>query len=239
MLFCPCIEKIVILKAAKNFDFILQTSNSKGVKLEVIETKREFNQAIGKHFNGFINHQNIYAFVKPYNYFDFEKLVNETREKSIVLVLCNLTDVSNFGAIIRSSVAFGVDTIVIPKDRSVEVNSTVYKTSSGQVSKIRICVVTNISRAIGELKEKGFWSYAADLNSEKTIFDIKFPPKILLAIGSEDKGVGHAVLKVLDDTFKIPIKSEVDSLNVSVATGISLFYINSQSGFIEQKPSCL
>jgi 23S rRNA (guanosine2251-2'-O)-methyltransferase len=218
------IEKVVVLKSNVNFDFISKEASQKNIVFEIKENKRDFDKSLEKYFNKYINHQNIYAFIKPYVYFDFEKLLVEERENSIILFLCNITDVSNFGAIIRSALAFGVNAIVIPKDRSVEVNATVYKTSSGCASKIRISRITNLARGIEMLQKAGYWSYAADMDAEKKISEIKFPPKLVLAIGSENSGIGHGVLKKIDERFKIPISKEVQSLNASVAAGICLFY---------------
>jgi 23S rRNA (guanosine2251-2'-O)-methyltransferase len=219
------IEQVFMLDANKNDLQAIKTFAQKR-KVKVSEvSKKEFENNIRKIFNGKVNHQNVYAVVKPYKYFDMDKLLEDVSEDSLVLILSHITDVNNFGAIIRSAVAFGVDFIVIPKDRSVEVNASVFKTSSGCALKTKICKVTNLSKAIKDLQDVGFWVYAADSNSKKMISDINFSGKKALVMGSEGKGVGHAVLKASDESFLIPMSEKAESLNVSVATAVCMYHI--------------
>lgn len=166
------------------------------------------------------NHQGIIIDVEEYEYSDLDDLIKDNN--GFIVVLDHLEDTHNFGAIIRTCVAAGVDGIVIPKDRSVSVNSTVMKTSVGAALNIKICMVTNLNHAIKYLKDKNYWIYSADMNGEPYT-KLQYDDNIVLVIGNEGKGVSELVRKSSDYIVSIPIDKKVESLNASVAAGILIY----------------
>ena len=137
-----------------------------------------------------------------------------------IVILDQITDPQNFGAIIRSAVAFDFDAIIIPKDNSIEENSTVAKIASGALEMISIFQVTNLSRAIEDLKNENFWIIGLDGQSNNQLYDITKFDKIVAIIGSEQKGIRSLIRKNCDLMVKIPINKNIDSLNASNAAAI-------------------
>ncbi len=167
------------------------------------------------------NHQGIVIEALEYEYADIDEIVNEN---GFIVMLDHLEDTHNFGAIIRTCEAAGVDGIIIPKDRSVSVNSTVMKTSSGAAVNVKICMVTNLVQTINYLKEKGYWIYASSMDGTNyTNEDYKTSTCII--IGNEGKGVSELVKKSADFIVSIPMIGKINSLNASVAAGIFIYEV--------------
>ena len=173
------------------------------------------------------NHQGIIIDAGEYEYYDLDDLIKE--ENGFVVILDHIVDPHNFGAIIRTCAAAGVDGIIIPKDRSVRVNSTVMKTSVGCALNMKIAMVTNLNQAINYLKDKNYWIYAADM-SHTAYTDVKYDGNVGLVIGNEGKGVSDLVKKTSDFIISIPMSEKVESLNASVATGILVYEVMRQRG---------
>lgn len=153
--------------------------------------------------------------------------VIEDKENLFLVILDQIQDPHNFGAIIRSSVAAGVDAIIIPKDNSVDVTPVVIKVSSGLIFKIPIIKVTNISNTIEELKMKNIWVYGADTNG-KSYYDIDWLGNVCVVFGNEGNGIRKNVKNHCDKLISIPMSNNVESLNVSVSAGIILFEARKQ-----------
>lgn len=172
------------------------------------------------------NHQGVCALVSGFKYTDFDELLNDLREKEAakLLILDKIEDPHNFGAIIRSSLYFAFDAIIIPRHGSVLVNDTVYKTSQGAVDSVKISVVNNLSQAIEKLKKESFWIYACHMNGEN-IKDTTFDRKLALIIGNEAKGIAENLKKHADFIVKVPNYSDFDSLNASVAAAIVMYEV--------------
>ncbi len=151
----------------------------------------------------------------------------EDKKSSVVLILDGITDPQNFGAILRSADQFGVEAVIIPAKRSVKDTPTVSRVSAGADNYINICVVQNIPSAIEELKENGFWVYGADMDG-KPLFDVDLGGKCAIVMGREGEGLHRLVRERCDDILSIPSFGHIDSLNVSVATGIFLYEIKRQ-----------
>ncbi|MDY4010577.1 MAG: 23S rRNA (guanosine(2251)-2'-O)-methyltransferase RlmB [Fusobacterium gastrosuis] len=171
------------------------------------------------------NSQGVAIYISNHDYYveqqdAFENL--NTKEKSIVLILDEIQDPRNFGAIIRSAEVFNVDLIIIPERNSVRINETVVKTSTGAIEYVKITKVTNLSDTINKLKRIGFWVYGAA--GEATIdYNLEtYPNKIALVLGNEGTGIRKKVREHCDKLIKIPMYGKINSLNVSVATGILL-----------------
>ena len=159
-------------------------------------------------------------------------LLRESRGKqqSLLVVLDGITDPQNMGAIIRSCDQFGVDGIIIPKRRSAGEGSTVGKTSAGALSYVQLVSIANLERGLRSLQEEGYWICGADMEGE-SITESKLPEKLVLVMGSEGKGMSRIVKDTCDSLLSIPMRGHVDSLNVSVATGILLYEIRRQQGW--------
>ena len=165
-------------------------------------------------------HQGIILDVEDYKYVDIYDIISD--KDSLIVMLDHIEDPHNFGAIIRSCEAAGVDGIIIPADRSVEVNSTVIKTSVGTTEKMKIARVTNLNQTIKLLKEKGFWIFGTDMDgTDYTKLDYK--GKTCIICGNEGSGMSKLVKENCDFIASIPMKGEVNSLNASVATAIVVF----------------
>lgn len=172
-----------------------------------------------------MNHQGIIVDIHEYKYGSLDDI----KDDKLVLVLDHLEDPHNFGAIIRTCEARGVKNIIIPKDRSVNVNETVMKTSSGALNHVNIIMVNNLVQTLNTLKKINFFIYAADMDGEN-YQDISYSDKICLVIGSEGFGLSKLVKQNCDVIIKIPMKGKVNSLNASVAAGILLFGIGDNIG---------
>ena len=170
------------------------------------------------------NHQGIVIEAKPFEYSDLNSIISYSKkqEKPLILILDEIEDPHNFGAIIRSADAFSVDGIIIKSHNQVLVTPVVSKVSTGAIEYMRIAQVSNISNAINKLKENGYWIYAADGSGKDNYQDIKYDGPTVLIVGSEGRGISKLVLDNSDFIIKIPMQGHVNSLNVSVATGILL-----------------
>ncbi len=163
------------------------------------------------------NHQGIVLDVFDYEYHKLEEVSG-----NLVVILDHLADPHNFGAIIRTCECIGVDSIIIPKDRSVLVNDTVYKTSVGAINNVKIIMVANLTSAIDKLKELGYFIYCADMDGED-YKHVNYAPKKVLVIGSEGDGVSRIVRDNSDVIVSLPMKGNINSLNASVSAGILLY----------------
>ena len=171
------------------------------------------------------NHQGIIIDVGEYEYSDLDEMIKEAQ--GFLVILDHLEDTHNFGAIIRTCAAAGVDGIIIPKDRSVSVNSTVMKTSVGTALNIKITMVTNLNQTIKYLKDKNYWIYSSAMEGE-TYTNVNYDGNVALVIGNEGKGVSDLVKKSSDYVISIPMEKNIESLNASVAAGILIYEVNRQ-----------
>lgn len=168
-------------------------------------------------------HQGIIMDVVDFNYTSIDELFD--KDDCFLVILDHLEDPHNFGAIIRTSEAAGVDGIVIPKDRSVEVNGTVIKTSVGASENMKISMVTNLNKTIDELKKNGFWIVGTDMDNSTDYRKIDYSGKIALVIGNEGNGMSRMVKESCDFIARIPMYGKVNSLNASVAAGIMIYEV--------------
>ena len=157
---------------------------------------------------------------------DWELAVRKKERPQLVLVLDHIEDVGNFRAIIRSAAAFGVSAIFVPSDRQAPVNGTVFKTSAGNISKVKIIKIPNVNQLINKLKDLKFWTYAIDMpenSKEGVIWEQKFDSNTAFILGAEGAGVSQKVRENCDFTVPIPMENEVESLNVSVSGAIAMY----------------
>jgi 23S rRNA (guanosine2251-2'-O)-methyltransferase len=220
------IEKIYVSKTAKgNISKIINLAKEAGIVVSTTD-----NETLSK-LAGSQNHQGIVALSAVYQYFEVEDLLEyaeQKKEKPFLLILDEITDPHNLGAIIRSAEAFGVHGIIIPKRRAVGVNATVVKTSAGAVEHMKIAKVSNINNTIRNLKERGLWIVGTDVNGGKSFEEIDYDFPVALVIGNEGKGVSKLVLQNCDFVVKIPMKGKINSLNASVAASLLIYQVVSK-----------
>ncbi len=175
------------------------------------------------------NHQGVVAFVASANYYDADKLLAEivqkieAGEKPLIVILDGVEDPRNFGAILRTVECAGVDGVFIPERRAVGLTETVVKSSAGATEYVKVAKVTNLNRLIEELKEKNVWVVGTSFETDKCYTDWDWNQPTALVIGSEGKGLHRLVAENCDMLIKIPMRGKIESLNVSVATGVILF----------------
>jgi len=141
----------------------------------------------------------------------------------LILMLDSIQDPRNLGACLRSANAAGVDCVIVNKDGSAPINAIVHKTSAGAINKLKIFQVTNLVRTIKSLQDQELWVIGLDGDATTSIYDINLSYPIVIVMGAEGKGLRQLIMKTCDQLAQIPIKGDIESLNVSVATGIALF----------------
>lgn len=168
-------------------------------------------------------HQGIILYVRDYQYYTLEDVLK--KNPTFIVMLDHIEDPHNFGAIIRTCEAAGVDAIIIPKDRQVQVNGTVMKTSVGTLEQMKIVQVSNLASTIDFLKENGFWVVGTALENSVDYRDVDYSGKVVLIIGNEGSGISKLVRKKCDFIAKIPMYGTTNSLNASVASGIMIYEV--------------
>lgn len=172
------------------------------------------------------NHQGVVANISPITFHEMETLVArvlERKKKPLFLLLDQLSDVRNFGAIIRTAECTGVDGIIIQKKGAAPVTADTIKTSAGAAFKVPIAKVDHIKDAVYYLQASGIQVVAATEKTENTIYDVSFESPTAIVMGSEDRGISPSILKAADQTAKLPLLGEIESLNVSVACAVFLY----------------
>lgn len=214
------IDKLLILK--DNTDHVLKKIADAAKKRNILVHSVE-KAKLEYLANGQV-HQGIVALMAPFPYSTMEDVLNRAREKGrdpFVVILDHLTDPHNLGAIIRSANLCGADGVVIPNRRSASLTAVSVKASSGAVSHTPIVKVTNLSQTIEELKKKGFWIMAADMDGNP-YYQADFKGSLALVIGNEGTGISANVKKQCDFSVSIPIHGEIESFNASAAAAIIL-----------------
>ena len=221
----PVIEAINARKALKvflvhNFNDQKVINLIKDNKLPVVNIS---SNEMEKMCDGGV-HQGLAAELKPYQTVSLEEIIVKANKKNkkIIVMLDNINDPHNLGAILRSADVFETSGIVLPKHNSVSLNATVAKTSAGAINYVPVAVVNNLNQAIKTLKEEGYWVVSTDGSATIDYSSIKYDFPVVVVIGSEGKGVSPLVLKNSDYIVKIPQYGHVNSLNASVAAGILL-----------------
>ena len=203
---------------------ILAKAREKKIRIKEVDPKKlDFMCAHG-------THQGIAAVVAACEYKELEDifaLAEERGEAPFVIVLDEIEDPHNLGAIIRTAEAAGAHGVIVPKRRSAPLSFAVSKTSAGAVEFMHVARVTNIPQTLEELKERGVWVYCADMDGE-TFYTANLKGAVALVIGSEGKGVGRLVKEKCDVVLSMPMKGKINSLNASVAAGILMYEISKQ-----------
>lgn len=172
------------------------------------------------------NNQGIILDIPDYSFYSLNEILNG--KNKFIVVLDHIEDPHNFGAIIRTCDAAGVDGIIIPKNRSVGITSTVMKTSAGALENVKISEVTNLNDTLNYLKKEGYWVVGTDMENSVEYTDIDLTVPIVIIIGSEGRGMSKLLIKNSDYIARIPMYGSVNSLNASVAAGIMIYEVVKQ-----------
>lgn len=221
------------LKQKQMIDKILLFKNASGdVVKEIRELAKESNVPVqyvpNEKLNSLtnVNHQGVIAFKSGIIYQDLQQVidwVNEKGEAALFIILDGVTDVRNIGAIARTAVCCGVQAIIIPDKGVGALNEDAVKSSAGALEKINICRVNSLMKAVDTLHLNGIKVFASEMTAKKMLSQLGFKEPAAVIMGSEDKGVFPALMKICDEQFKIPMAGNFESLNVSVATGMILY----------------
>ena len=214
------VEKIYIQKGEREGSINLLVGIASKKKIPIVELDRA---NLDKMCCG-ARHQGIIAIASEQNYSSVEEILSyadELGEKPLVVLLDGVEDPHNLGAIIRSAECMGAHGIIIPKRRAVGLTATVAKASAGAMMHMRVAKVTNLSQTIDELKEKGMWFYAADMDG-KSVYETEISGSVGIVLGSEGDGISRLVKEKCDFVISIPMYGKVNSMNVSCAAAVIL-----------------
>jgi len=223
------INKVFIQRGLnnKNGFELIKKLNSKSIEISYVPIEK-LNRLTPK------NHQGAVATISPIKFLniqDLSELIESKQKELSVLILDQLSDVRNFGAIVRTAECSGVDCIIIQSSGSAPVNGDTIKTSSGAIFNIPICKVSHIKDAIFLLKQHEIKIYGASEKSETDLYQTNFGKKQAIIMGSEGKGLSNSVIKLCDSLIKIPLLGKIESLNVSVACGAILYELVRQKNY--------
>ncbi|MEC7595807.1 MAG: 23S rRNA (guanosine(2251)-2'-O)-methyltransferase RlmB [Pseudomonadota bacterium] len=158
----------------------------------------------------------------------FIKSITSFNQNPLILILDSIQDPRNLGACLRSANAAGVSHVILNKDGSAPINSLVHRTSAGAINSLQIFHVTNLSRIIKEIQKRGIWVIGLDGNTQSSLYSANLTGSMAIVVGSEGKGIRQLIKKTCDEIVSIPMSGNIESLNVSVATAITLFEIKRQ-----------
>ena len=217
----PVIDKILVAKGEKNGAVVAILAKAKAKQIPI----KEVDRVKLDYLSGGSTHQGIIAFAAVKDYCtvdDIFKTAEERNEAPFILVLDELEDPHNLGAIIRTAECAGVHGVIVPKRRSAGLSYTVGKASAGAVEYMNVARVTNIANTLDELKERGVWVFGADMNG--TDYEkCDFSGACAIVIGNEGKGISRLVREKCDVIVSLPMKGKINSLNASVAAGILMY----------------
>lgn len=203
---------------------LIAVAKEKGVPVQFLERSKLDSMAKG------IRHQGVLAQVSPVEYVELEDILSKAREKQedpFIILLDELEDPHNLGAILRSADAAGAHGVLIPKRRSCPLSATVAKTSAGAVEHVPVARIGNIVQTIKALKEEGLWVAGADMDG-KNYYEADLTGPLLLIVGSEGQGIGRLVKEQCDFIVRIPMLGAINSLNASVAGSVLMFEVTKQ-----------
>jgi 23S rRNA (guanosine2251-2'-O)-methyltransferase len=213
------IESILLLKGPLHGQLgrVARLARQRNIRISFLDRKTLSRKADST------SHQGVIAFLSDFRYSTLNDLIIAGGSQQRIVMLDGVQDPHNLGAIIRTSVCAGVQGVIIPDRNSANVNATVVKTSAGATSKAAVAQVRNLAQTVEQLQAEGFWAVAIDASGSETIAEIDSSRNLLLVFGNEHKGIRRLVREKCDHTARIPMKGDFDSLNVSVAVGVTLF----------------
>lgn len=221
------IEKIFVLYGTARGSLTEVIKLAKQKRIKIVELSKDKFKELAKDQNT----QGIIAKISDIKFHTLDEIIEiaKTKKKHPFLVLLdNIQDPHNLGAIIRTAECFAVDAVIIPKDNSANIDNIATKTSSGAVEYVPLVKVTNVSQSIDELKKNGFWIVGTSSHAEKKINELKFDFPITLVLGNEGEGMRKLTESKCDFLIRIPLYGKIESLNVSVSAAILIYEIRKQ-----------
>jgi 23S rRNA (guanosine2251-2'-O)-methyltransferase len=213
------------LRYDPQFSLLIDEAKGSGAVIDEVDMRRLSQLCDGG------NHQGIVAQVAPYHYWDLTELITKAKtdnDRPVILVADSLTDPQNLGSMIRTAEALGVQGMVIPQRRAVGITSAVQKVAAGALEHLPVARVTNLSRALKELKEAGFWIYGTTPKADTPIHDVTFTGPIVIVIGAEGEGLNLLTENTCDFLISIPLAGKTASLNAATAAAMSLYEVHRQ-----------
>jgi 23S rRNA (guanosine2251-2'-O)-methyltransferase len=226
------------LEEGKEFDKVFMLNGSPNPQIRELKAKlfergvfvkfvplQKLNRLTSK------NHQGVAAFISPIEFYDIENLLPQLFEEGktpFILALDSITDIRNLGAITRTAECAGVDAILVPMNHMASINADAIKSSAGALLKVPICRTMNFNKSIKYLQDSGLKIVAATEKGNQAYDEIEYNEPCTIVMGSEDVGIDKDLLKISDHLAVLPMKGEIQSLNVSVATGIMLYEVVKQ-----------
>jgi 23S rRNA (guanosine2251-2'-O)-methyltransferase len=199
---------------------ITELAATAGIKEERVD-KNQLDQLVAGSHQGVIALCELQNSAKDARF--LTQMLDSLERDPLLLVLDGITDPHNLGACLRTADAAGVDAIIVPKDKSASLNTTVRKVASGAAESLNFVVVTNLQRCLEALKERGIWLVGTADEAKRSVYDQELTGAVALIMGSEGKGLRRLTRETCDFLVSIPMSGDVSSLNVSVATGVCLF----------------
>lgn len=199
---------------------IAALAKERGIVVQYVE-RAKIEALAGGH-----RHQGVLAYVAPVPYAELDDILKAAEEKGeapFLVLLDELEDPHNLGALLRTADATGVHGILIPKRRSVSLNATVAKTSAGAVEYVPVARIGNVAQTLKKLKEKGFWVAGADMDGEKAYYEADLTGPLVLVVGSEGRGMSRLTKEACDFIVSMPMVGRINSLNASVAGSILMY----------------
>ena len=226
----PIIEAI---KAEKTFDKLFIQKNLSGeLADELLKTARENKVVVTKvppeKLNRLTrkNHQGVVGFISPISFANIDHIIDQTFSEGrdpLVLVLDRITDVRNFGAIVRSAECVGIDAVIVPSRGAAQISGDAMKTSAGALNLVPICRTNNVLALLKSLQQSGLSLVACTEKSKTTLYEVPFLQPVVIIMGSEESGIDTEILGICDHKAKIPLAGSIESLNVATSTGIILY----------------
>lgn len=218
------VEELYIQKGnlKGSIEKVIGRAKNKNVVIKTVDKKTLDNMANGE------VHQGVIALISSFEYSSVDDILKEAKNRNedpFIVILDEIEDPHNLGAIIRSSETAGVHGVIIPKRRSASINSTVYKSSAGACNYLKVAKVTNINRTIDELKEKNIFVYGTDGDAKNYYNKTNLTGPIAIVIGNEGKGISMQIKKNCDELIKIPMRGKITSLNASNACAIVCYEV--------------
>ena len=216
------VREILVEAGAKNPRLVEIEGNARRMGIEVRKVAQQALDGVA----GGLRHQGVaarYAAAKTWDEHELEGLVEAAAGRALVLVLDGVQDPHNLGACLRSAAAAAVTAVVIPKDKAVQVNATVRKTSAGAADTIPVIRATNLSRVLRDLQKLGVWIHGLAGDAGASLYDLDLTGNAALVLGGEADGMRRLTREHCDSVVRIPMPGDFESLNVSVATGVALF----------------
>lgn len=218
------VEKIFVRKSMHDSQLstIFKTASQHHIPISHVPGSKLYD-LVGK-----VNDQGVVALMNEVGYEDFGEWLDsiDTSTYPAVLLLDEIEDPGNFGAILRTAAAAGISAVLVPKHRQAPVNATVYKTSAGTAGRIPIVRAGNLNQAIMKLKDEGFWIGGLDMSGDQSLWDLEVDRPLAFVVGSEGDGISQKTLEHCDYKFSIPMENRVESLNVSVSAALLCYEWN-------------